>query len=443
MMLKGRLGGRYLIFREILGAALDQSQIILFVILLVCLLLISAFFSGSETALMSVNRYRLRHKARMKRQSAIRILHLLKRPDRLLGVILIGNTFANIFASSIATVLAIHAWGENGVFIAAIILTLIVLIFSEIMPKTVAAIYSDQFSRIVVYPIQFVLKVFYPVVWIANTVANGLLRLFHVRVTDYTTEPLSREELRSIVYETTGKISRQYQKMLLGILDLNKMTVEDVMVPRHEMIGIDMSQPWQTISAELAKIRSQWVPFYRDNMNQLLGVLYVRDLMCRMLSKSDLNKESLQPILQEPYFVPEGTLLSVQLGYFQQNYDKVAFVVDEYGEIQGLLTLNDILEEIVGDFNPYLAPGKQMQPQSDGSYLVGGSVTVREFNRLTEWELPLRGPRTVNGLIVEYLESLPHASVSVLISGYPIEIVQVKNNRVKLAKIYQKLPDKI
>lgn len=391
---------------------------------------------------MSVNRYRLRHMARMKRNSAIRILQLLKRPDRLLGVILIGNTFANIFASSIATLLAFHIWGENGVFLAAILLTLVVLIFAEIMPKTVAAIYTDQFSRIVVYPIQFILKILYPVVWVANAISNNLLRLFRVRVTDFSNEPLTREELRSIVHETTGKISRQYQQMLLGILDLNKMTVDEVMVPRHEIIGVDINQSWDSISAALHKTRNDWMPFYRDNINQLIGVLYLRDIMNSVLGKNTLNKELIQHILQEPYFVPEGTLLNVQLGYFQQNYDKVAFVVDEYGEIQGLLTLNDILEEIVGEFNPDLAPGKRIQQQTDGSYLVDGSLTVREFNRLTEWELPLRGPRTVNGLLVEYLEALPHAGTSVLISGYPIEIVQVKDNRVKLAKIFQRLPER-
>jgi Mg2+/Co2+ transporter CorB len=269
-----------------------------------------------------------------------------------------------------------------------------------------------------------------------------MLKLFRFDITQHNNEPVSREELRSIVYEARGKITREYQHMLLGILDLSKMTVEDVMVPRHEMSGIDINQPWEEIVAKLSKTTADAIPVYRDNINQLLGLLYVRDLMKSMLVKNTVTKDYLQNILQEAYFVPEGTLLSVQLSYFQQNYDKVAFVVDEYGEILGLLTLNDILEEIVGDFSPDLAPGKRIQLQADESFLVDGAITVREFNRHTDWELPLTGPRTVSGLIVEYLQSLPHSRSAVLISRYPIEIVQVRDNRVKLAKIYPRLGEK-
>jgi Mg2+/Co2+ transporter CorB len=420
----------------------SHFQIMLFFIILVVLIAISAFFSSAETALMVVNRYRLRHKARIKRRYAMLILTLLKRPDRLLGVILIGNTCANIFASSVATILAYTLWGEQGAFLAIVLLTLFILIFAEIMPKTVAAIYSDQVSRFVIYPVKFILTVFYPVVWLANGVSNGLLHLLRLDVTQRNNEPLSREELRSVVYETKGKISREYQNMLLSILDLSKMSVEDVMIPRHEMVGIDMNLPWEDIVDKIHKIKTDWVPFYRENINQMLGVLYVRDLMKSMLASIPLNKEHLQNLLQETYFVPEGTLLSVQLSYFQQSYDKVAFVVDEYGEIQGLLTLNDILEEIVGDFSPDLVPGKRLQQQADESYLVDGAITVREFNRQTDWDLPLTGPRTVNGLIVEHLESLPHERSCVLISRYPIEIVHVRDNRIKLARIFPRLAEK-
>lgn len=389
---------------------------------------------------MSVNRYRLRHKSRMKKKYAVRLLKMLKRPDRVLGAILIGSTFANMLASSIATLIAFHFWGDKGALLTALVLTIIVLIFAEITPKTLAALYPDKVAQLVAYPIEFVLKVLYPAVWIANYITNGLLRLLRIRVSNYVIEPLSRDELRSVVYDTTGKISRQYQNMLLGILDLNKLTVDDVMIPRHEIVGVDIEQPWEKIIEQINKFtQGEWVPVYRDNVNHVIGMLYTRDVLRLLLAQNTINKETLQHFLQEPYFVPEGTSLYTQLSYFQQSHDKVAFVVDEYGEIQGMLTLNDILEEIVGDFTSSMALGKRIQKQTDDSYLVDGGMTVREFNRLTEWELPLRGPRTVNGLIIEYLETLPRTGTAVKIADYPIEIIQVKDNRVKLARVFPKL----
>lgn len=418
---------------------MSNVQFLLFSLVLVLLILLAAFFSCAETALMAVNRYRLRHKARLRKRYAIRLLHLLKRPDRLLGVILIGNTFANILASSLATLIAFHFWGDNGALLSAIVLTFIILIFAEIAPKTFAAIYPDQVSRWVVYPIQFVLKLFYPLVWFANTITNGLLRLFHIRVTSNAVEPLSREELRSVVYDTTGKISRQYQHMLLSILDLSKLTVDDIMIPRHEIKGLDIDQPWDVIADQINHLQQDWIPVYRENINQLIGILYSRDIMRQLFKQNTFNKELLQQFLHEPYFVPEGTSLNTQLGYFRQSHNKLAFVVDEYGEIQGLITLNDILEEIVGDFTSSMSAGKRIELQADGSYVVEGVITVREFNRNTGCELPVGGPRTINGLIVEYLEALPHAGTAILIAGYPIEILQVKENRVKLAQIFPRL----
>jgi len=346
-----------------------------------------------------------------------------------------------MIASSLATLLAFHFWGDEGALLAAILLTFIVLIFAEIAPKTLAAIYPDKVARWVAYPIQLVLKVLYPMVWLANAITNGLLRIMHISVTTYSVEPLSREELRSVVYETAGKISRQYQNMLLGILDLSKLTVDDVMIPRHEIVGIDIEQSWEVIIDQINKYHTDWVPVYRENVNHVIGVLYTRDVLRLLLAQATFNKELLMQFLQEPYFVPEGTSLNAQMAYFQQSLDKIAFIVDEYGEIQGLLTLNDILEEIVGDFTSSITAGKRIQPQPDGSFLIDGSMTIREVNRATEWELPLGGPRTVNGLIVEYLEALPHTGTAVLIAGYPIEIIQVKDNRVKLARLFPRLDE--
>lgn len=418
---------------------MSNFQFTLFSFIIFFLVLSSAFFSCSETALMAVNRYRMRHKARMKKRYAMRILKLLKRPDRLLGAILIGNTFATVLASSLTTIVALHFWGEDATLLAAVLLTFILLIFAEIAPKTLAAIYPDRVARWVAYPIQILLTLFYPAVWFANVITNGLLRVLRVRVTHYAFEPLSREELRSVVYDTTGKISRQYQNMLLSILDLSKLTVDDVMVPRHEIAGIDIEQSWDEIVKQIYTFHQDWVPFYRENVNQIIGVLYMHEIIHAVLAKKILDKAVLQQFLQVPYFVPAGTPLNVQLAYFQQSHDKVGFVVDEYGEIQGLLTLNDILEEIVGDFKTNLTSSKRIEWQEDGSYLVDGSLTVREFNRITEWELPLHGPRTINGLIVESLEAMPHTGTAILIGGYPLEIIQVKEHRVKQARIFPKL----
>lgn len=414
---------------------MSHSQIILFSLILLLLILISAFFSCAETALMAINRYRLRHHAQRKKPHAIRILQLLKRPDRLLGAILIGNTFATILSSSLATMIAYHFWGNKGGLLAAIMLTFVMLIFSEIAPKTLAAIYPEHVARWVAYPIQFILRILYPVVWSANAITNGLLRMLRVRVKSYAIEPLTREELRSIVHETAGKISRQYQNMLLGILDLNQLTVDDVMVPCRDISGLDLEQSWETILKQIHQCQREWVPVYRHHVNQMIGILYLRDVL-KLLLQPGSHQDRFQQLIHEAYFVPEGTPLPVQLDYFQQSRDKVAFVVDEYGEIQGLLTLEDILEEIIGDFSLSLTHGKRIEQQEDGSYLIDGTITIREFNRATEFELPLYGPKTVNGLIVEYLEALPHAGSAVLIADYPIEIIQVKENRVKLARIF-------
>jgi len=417
----------------------SQFQIILFSLILIVLILLAAFFSFAETALMAVNRYRLRHQARLKRRYAVTLLQLLKRPDRLLGAILIGNTFANMLASAFATLIAAHYWGENGALLAALGLAVVVLIVGEIAPKTVAAIYPNQVARWVVYPIQFILRLLYPVVWVANAITNAMLRLFRVNVTAHAIEPLSRDELRSVVFDATGKVPRDYQHMMLSILDLNKLTVNDVMIPQHQIVGIDIQQPWDNILEQINQSHQEWIPFYRENVNQMIGVLHLRDVLPFLLAKKTLNKDTLHQLLHEPYFVPEGTVLTVQLSYFQRSQEKLAFVVDEYGEIMGLLTLNDILEEIVGDFTTDLSAEKRIIEQADHSYLVDGATTLREFNRVTGAELPLTGPRTLNGLIIEYLEALPRTGVAILIAGYPIEIVQVKDNRVGVARIFQRL----
>jgi Mg2+/Co2+ transporter CorB len=410
--------------------------LVLLSIVLGLLVILSGFFSMAETALMSVNRYRLRHKARIKKHYAVLVLRLLKRPDRLLGMILIGNNLSNIVASALATVLVLNIWGEESVILSTMVLTVVILIFAEVAPKTFAALNPDRVSRFVIYPVYFMLKIFYPFVWTINMIANTLLRIFDVKVGNRQLEPLSREELRSVVYDTTGKVSRQYQNMLLGILDLNKVRVDDVMIPRHEIIGVDIDQPWDIIQKQLSVSSHDWLPVYRDNMNQLLGLFQLRQLAVSLIGGKVLDKELMLKRLIEPYFVPEGTPLQTQLLHFQRMRKRIAFVVDEYGEIRGLLTLEDILEEIVGEFTTNVASTNKIEPQDDDSYLVDGAVTIRELNRVTKMEFPLRGPRTLNGVIIEYLEALPQAGTCVKIAGYPIEIIQVKENRVDVARIY-------
>lgn len=415
---------------------MSHYTVIFSIVSLFLLILLSAFFSAAETALIASNRYRLRHRARLKKKSAILILKLLNRPDRVLGMILIGNCFSNVFASAVMTLLALHFFGGHAVLISSLLLTFFILIFSEVAPKTVAALYPENLSRWVAWPVYILLNLFYPLVWLINTISNGLLRLAGVKVGLLVSEPISREELRSIVYESTGKMARQYQQMLLAILDLNKITVDDVMIPRHDIAGIDLAEDWNTVQQKIMMSQHDWLPIYRDNINKVIGILHLRDITKATLIQS-FNQDVLVKMLSEPYFVPEGTPLNIQLTHFQQQRKRIALVVDEYGDILGLLTLKDILEEIVGEFTSSVnLDTKMIHRRSDGSYLADGMVTIRELNRVTQWHLPVNGPKTLSGLIIEYLEVIPRAGTCVKIAGYPIEIMRVEENRVKTARIF-------
>lgn len=418
---------------------MSNLQIIILSIVLFSLVALAAFFSCAETGLMAINRYRLRHKAQMNKRYAVLILKLLKRPDRLLGMILIGGNLSNIIASALATLIAVHFWGDTGVIVSTIALTFIILIFAEVAPKTIAAMYPEKVSKWTAWPVYYLLKVFYPFVWLVNWMSNGVLKLLRVRMSGHVTEPLSREELRTVVYETAGRISHQYQSMLLGIMDLNKMIVDDVMIPHHEIIGIDLNESWEKVQQQMATSQFDWLPIYRDDINQILGILHLRDITHMMIEHKTINKEVILKHLHEPYFVPEGTPLNIQLMHFQQKRKRFALVVDEYGEIRGLITLEDILEEVVGEFTTNVVGTSKLDLQTDGSYLVDGTITVRQFNRSTHWQLPTKGPRTINGLIVETLESIPQPGICVKIAGHPVEILQVKENRVESARIFPRL----
>lgn len=422
---------------------MTHSNLVILLSALVLLLVLAIFFSCAETSLMALNRYRLRHQARLKKRKALLILKLLKRSDRLLGVVLVGSTLANVIGSAIATIISMHYWGESGVFVTTMLLTLVFLVFCETAPKTLAALYPESVVQIIAFPIYIFRQVFFPLIWLVNILSNSLLRILGVRIKRASIDSLSHEELRTVVYETTGKIPQHYQSMLLGILDLNKLTVNDAMVNRRDLKGIDLSYPWSQVYGQLAILKRDWVPVYRESIDQLLGVLHARDLAAYLLlNNRELDQEKLLELLHQPYFIPEETPLNVQLRNFQEQHKQVAFVVDEYGEILGSLTLSDILEEIVGEFTVGITDlEKLVQKQSDGSYLVDGMVPVREFNRLVHWELPVQGPRTINGLITEYLEALPRKGTGLLIERYPIEIVEVKANRVKQARVFPQLSE--
>jgi Mg2+/Co2+ transporter CorB len=402
---------------------------------LIFLIFLSAFFSGSETGLVSLNRYRLRHLAKTKHRGAMRAAKLLERPDRLIGLILLGNNFVNILASSIATIIALRYYGEGGIAIAAGLLTLVILIFSEVAPKTLAVLHPERFAFPATYVLSPLLKLLYPLVWLVNILANGLLRLGGINTNAATSQSLSSEELRLVVTEAGAMIPRRHQMMLTNILDLEKATVDDIMIPRNELIGIDMDGEWDDILKQLTNAQHTRMPVFHGDINNVVGMIHVRNTL-QLLTQKETKKEDLEQWIRSAYFVPEGTPLNKQLVYFQREKRRSALVVDEYGDVQGLVTLEDILEEIVGEFttDPTMHI-KEVHRQTDGTFLVDGSASVRELNRVMHWELPIDGPKTFSGLITEHMESIPEPGTSLMLAGYPVEIVQTKDNMVKTAQI--------
>jgi Mg2+/Co2+ transporter CorB len=402
--------------------------------LLVTLLVLSAFFSGSETALMSLNRYQLRHKAREGHRGAVLAEKLLKRPDRLIGLILLGNNLANFSMVAVVTLMAVQIGGETAVAIATGLLTIIVLIFAEAAPKTLAALHPERLAfpaAIVYYPLLFVT---YPVVWLTNVASNAVLFLFGVRGKDAQLHSLTHEELRTVVYEAGSRISTRYRQMLLSILDLEKVTVDDVMVPHNEIIGIDLDDDTEEIERLINISEHTRLPVYRDNIDQVVGILHLRRLA--NLAQRSFDRDTLIDLLDEPYFVPEGTPLSTQLVQFQRRRTRIALVVDEYGDIQGIVTLEDILEEIVGEFTTDPADeDEDVIREGANTWLVDGSANIRELNRSQAWDLPTDGPKTINGLILELLETIPKPRTCLKVSGYPIEIVETDDTRIRTVRI--------
>lgn len=386
--------------------------------------------------MMALNRYKLRHLANDNHKGAMLASALLERPDRLIGLILFGNNLVNIIAASIATVIGIRLFGDLGLAIAPFVLVIVFLIFAEVIPKTVAALHPEKIA----FPAAFVLgplmTVSYPFVWIINRVSNSLLKLIRINVDKKEDTALSREELRTVVHEAAPLISSEHQQMLVSILDLEKVTVNDIMVPRNELVGIDLDDPVADTIEQLMQSQHTRLIIYRKNIDNIIGILHIRKVPRVLNEKSDFKTGDLEKLVIEPYYVPEGIPLHLQLINFQQNKRRTGIVVDEYGVIQGLVTLDDILEEIVGEFtSDRQAFNQDIHPQDDGSFIIDGMTTIRDIDKQLGWNLPSGGPKTLNGLILEYLEDIPETGTSLKIDNYTIEITQAVGNAVKTAKI--------
>ena len=408
--------------------------------MLVVLFICSAFFSGSETALMALNRYRMRHMAQAGHGGARRAQKLLDKPDRLIGLILLGNNFVNILITQLATYIGFRVYGDVGVAVATGLLTLTLLVFAEVAPKTLAALHSDRVAYPAAYVFTPLLVVAYPLVWTVNLVANGVLRAVGVRAENRAHQALSSEELRVAVNEAGSLIPARHQRMLVNLLDLEKATVEDIMVPRNEIVGIDLEDDWEEIEDQIIHSQYTRLPVFKGNVDNMLGFIHLRRVL-PMVYRHEFSAAQLRASLREPYFIPQGTNLNRQLLNFQREQRRIGLVVDEYGDIEGLVTLEDLLEEVVGEFTTDpSAVSPEVLPQEDGSYLVDATIHLRELNRILGSRFPVDGPRTLNGMLLEYLETIPDANTSVLIDRYPIEIVHVKSNAIKTVRVSPRLP---
>jgi len=416
---------------------LNEASIGVLCGILAALILFSGFFSGSETSMMSLNRYRLKH-LRKSHRSARLATRLLERPDRLIGLILIGNNLVNILASSIATVIALRLWGDAGIAVAAILLTIVILIFAEVTPKTLAALHPERIAFPASYALNALMYVFYPAVWAINQVSNALLRILGVEVDKRPEDALSSEELRTIVGEAGPMIPPRHKRMLLNILDLEEVTVDDIMIPRNEIYGIDVEDPDEVIVDRLRTSNYTRVVLFREDISNVLGILHLR-LVTQFMVGDSLDREAMLRAADEPYFVPESTPLHTQLRNFQKQKRRMGIVVDEYGSVMGLVTLEDILEEIVGEFTSSLVgETPEIVKQNDGSFVIDGATSIREINRSLQWSLPIDGPKTLNGLILEHLETIPEAHVGLRIGGYSFEILEMQGKVIQSVRALQR-----
>jgi len=414
---------------------MDTNELPIWALLLSIVVLtgMSAFFSGTETAMMSLNRYRLRHLVKQRHRGARRANRMLRRPDRLLGVILVGNNLVNFSAATIATIIGMRLFGDTGVLAAPWILTLTFLIFAEVGPKTLAAAHPENWSFRAVFVLQPLQKIFYPAVVFTNWFSNALVRPFMPRIED-SADHLSTEELKTVVNEGARSVGER-QSMLVRLLDLEQVSVNDIMVPRSEIVGINIDDEMTDIINFVATSQHTLLPVYKDSINNIVGILHLRRL-ARLLHQDEFSKADLMQLTREPYYVPEATPLHTQLLNFQKEKQRIALVVDEYGDVLGIVTLEDILEEIVGEFTSDFASNMpEISPQADGTYVIDGGAVLRDINRALRWSLPIEGPKTLNGLVLEYLETIPESNLCLQIDEYQLETLQIKDNMVKNLKI--------
>lgn len=379
--------------------------------------------------MMSLNRYRLKHLTKKGDKSALRVAKLLQRSDRLIGLILIGNNLVNNFAAAIATVIAIKLYGDAGIAVAGFLLTFVMLVFSEVTPKTIASLYPERiafFSSWILRPLSYLL---HPAVLAVNVLSNALVQLFGIDAKSHKhIEHLNPDELRTVVDEAGDLLPAQFQGMLLNVLDLEKSTVEDIMIPRNEVEGLDLELPIAHLLNRIRTSEYTRLPVFHGDINKVVGILHLRNA-ARFIHGDDasVTHAAIREFISEPYFVPESTKLNTQLLHFQQQKCRMALVVDEYGEVQGIVTLEDLLEEIVGDFTTNCAEEESTDivAQDEGWFLIDGATFVRDINRHLNWELPIDGPKTLNGLAIEYLENIPDANVGFEIQNYRVEIAQL------------------
>jgi Mg2+/Co2+ transporter CorB len=400
--------------------------------ILAFLLLVSAFFSGSESALMMLNRYRLQHLVKKKHKGAIKAHELLKRPDRLNSLIRLGSHFVNIVAASLTTLIATRIGGDETIAAGIALLTLTVLIFSEVIPRTLGAFKPETLAFLSAWIYSPLLKINYPIIWTINLISSLILRMFGVNLPKGKTETLNKNELKSIVSDANHLMPIRYQNMLLSILDLESARVDDIMTHRNDIIGIDLEEPIEEIIKRIQTSPHTRLPVYKKNIDRVIGFLHLRTILSQ-INQPDFDKHNITEILTKPFFIPAGTSIHRQMQTFKAEKLRIGLVVDEYGDVLGLLTLDDLLQEIVGELS---AEDPSINMQKDGGYLVDASVTVRELNRVTQWDLPTEGPKTLNGLIIEYMETIPEPGTSIKLHGHALEILKCDENTVKFVKFH-------
>ena len=401
-------------------------------VLLFALILVSAFFSSSETSMMAINRYRLKTLSAKNNTQAKRVEKLLGNVEYLIGGILLGNNFVNILAASITTILALKLWGEGSVIVASLILTLVILIFAETAPKTYAANNPEKVALPAALVLEFIIKLFKPIIWLISNASQIILKPFGLNKN--IKDKLSSEELRMAVIDSKSIIAKNYQKMLLNIIDLENVRVEDIMIPHNELISIDINNT-DELFEQLKRIQHNKLIIFDKTEDNIIGTIHMRDIV-NLYAKNEATIDKIKELIREPYFIPEGTSLSSQLEHFKKQKRRLGMVVDEYGEIKGMVVLEDILEEIVGQFTSNQVESiQEVTRQEDGSYLVDPRISIRELNNILKTNLHYGHAKTLNGIILEHLQSIPQHNVSLKIETLIIEIVQVSKQGIKLVRI--------